>query len=110
MGKTANRERWRAELHDYRAALLVGAGLTPEGHDLAADLCREHARLCDEIDALRGDYLADPETHKATYKEKAAALHEVRRLWRSYGEAAGARRTLAVVNDFAEPSDEELAR
>lgn len=112
MGKTANRERWRADLHDYRAALLTGAGLTAEGHDLAADLCREHANLCDELEPLRAALLADPtdETAAKTYKAKAAQVHEFRRLWRSYGDAAGTRTLLAALNDFNEPTNEELAR
>lgn len=108
-----NRARWRADLEDYHAALLgsVGLGRDAAARQASAELRRQEADLTVELETLRAAFLADPSDrgNALAYKAKSAELRELRRYWRGLGELAGIRRLATGVDEFAEPTDEELA-
>lgn len=115
---TANRERWRADLRDFHAAAYDKGGLTAEADAKRseAELGRVYADLCDELEAARAAALdengrsnGDAAAWRA-FKDAQAEVRAFRELWRGIGEVTGTRSgKSAVVNNFAEPSDEELA-
>jgi hypothetical protein len=109
-----NRERWRADLEELHAGLLGKVGLV---HDLvqktaSAELRRAEADAAEELEVLRAAFLAKPSDKRARddYKAAGRALHEMRRHWRGLGELAGTRRPVVTLNDFSEPTDEELTK
>lgn len=87
-------QRWRADLHDLA------------GKPDAADLCRSVAdQEVEYEDAKRASKAApDDVMLRRRYKRLGALLHEDRAFWRGMrGDAP-----TAALNDFAEPSDDDL--
>lgn len=101
MGKTAERERALADNNRRKADALDGAGFAADAAALRleADVASQHAALCDELDALRPQFLADPATHRDAWKAKCREVHEFRRQWRAMGELAGTRKGANVQNN-----------
>jgi hypothetical protein len=94
------RERWRAALNDYGADLADTVGLTGDAaakraaaanQRLMADAAEEYATTRDQYGAK------SPEG-----KQAARRLRQVRAAVRSEGTSVG------IVNNFSEPSDEDL--
>lgn len=95
----ARRARWRADLHEYGAAVLNDAGLTnmADEHATRASALRDYAALVEELAGAKasGDAVA--------IRDAKRAVVDFRRIERETGAA-----TPAAVNNFAEPSDDDL--
>lgn len=97
--RDAARARWRADLLEYGAAALAGAGLDRQAEEstIAAAENRWYADLMDELAAAKaGD---DPHV----LREVKQKVRDYRKNRRESGPPA-----LVSVNNFAEPSDDEL--
>lgn len=95
----ARRARWRADLHEFGASVLSGAGLNKmaDEHTEQAASLRDYAVLIEDLAlAKAGD---SPE-----------ALHAAKIAIRNFRQAQreGGIPVPRVMNDFVEPSDDEL--
>jgi hypothetical protein len=96
MGKTADLERAAAAKLRARAKALKDIDPTDARRsNEAADLADAHAALCDEWDAVR----SNPDATREQIKGTKAALMEMRRTWRAYGQLAGTRTGVAIENN-----------
>lgn len=107
MSKTdAARARWRADLHEYGAAALKGAGLEEMAADSTAevDYLRAYADLMEELsDAKEAFYAKKSEASRAVLDNIKRRVHDFR-----VASASTARPTPGVINNISEPSDSEL--
>ena len=99
MTTTASRRyRWRADLREYTGEALTGAGLTNQGTEQseAAKIEREYADLLDELQNAKdaGD--------KEVIREVGKRVCDYRGFFRDEGL------TIVPVDEFEEPSDDEL--
>lgn len=99
-GESIRRERRNALKNRAMADALAAAGFEREAakHREEADLSDAYADLCNELEDMRDRHIRG-EVDKATWKAKQRDVHEMRRLWRLYGEAAGTRGGAKVVNN-----------
>lgn len=97
--RDAARARWRADLHEFGAAALTSAGLTSMADESTtqAVALREYATLMDELAAAKA--AGDPVALRA----KKIEVMAFRAAERTFGSPRP-----GVLNNFAEPSDDEL--
>lgn len=107
MSRTANRERWRADLQEYRAAVLESGGIGAEELRSDAALRRAYADVCERTEAVRVAFNADPAANRAAWDEAQLELRRMRRTWREVRDALG-RGGPQVLEGYVEPSDDEL--
>jgi hypothetical protein len=98
--RDAARARWRADLREFTGTALRSAGLDAMADQAEAEIRdeREYADLMDELAAAKAGDDRD-------------VLHDVKRRvtdWRRARRTGGVIRP-GVVNNFAEPTDDELA-
>jgi hypothetical protein len=97
--RDARRARWRADLHEYGADALASAGLTQmaETSIKSAASLRQYADLMDRLTAAKAG------TDKNALREVKIEVIAFRKEQREHGIARP-----GVLNDFAEPSDDDL--
>lgn len=119
---TAARARWRADLLQLDAAerrRIAGDDSSSVAAGIAAEATRKEAEATIHLDVAeaeerlsiakqeRNDNLGD-EIYQMRYVQAAEALAELRRYWRQVGEYTGTRRPVLTVDDFPEPTDEDV--
>lgn len=118
----AARARWRADLLAYDAAeraRIVGDNDSGVAQELLAEGTKKEAEATvhlDHAEAIEKHSIAkqrrdanpkDAEANRA-YQKAAQDLTDLRVYWRSIGEALSARSSVQNVDNFEEPSDEEV--
>lgn len=118
----AARSRWRADLLRLTAAehlRIAGDDPSAVAQNLAATATVKEAEATIHLDlaeaeerlsAAKLERDANPGDDSAQRRYTAAAedLVELRRYWRGIGEFTGTRRMVMTVDDFPEPSDDEV--
>lgn len=116
------RSKWCSDLLRLHAAELqriVGDDQSPAAASIVADADKKvseaelhelNATLVAELAAAKAASQADPKDERLhkRYEQVAQEITDARATWRGIGEAAGTRRGAATVDDFPEPSDEEV--
>lgn len=118
----AARARWRADLLAYDAAehrRIAGEDESPTAKGLLGDATGKEAEATIHLDVAEAEERlsiakiernADPKDSGAQrrYAAATADLAELRAYWRGIGEVVGTRRFVGAVDDFPEPSDEDV--
>lgn len=119
----AARARWRADLLNLHAAeisRIVGDDSSAAAEGFRADATKkqaeatvhlDHADAAERLSIAKRELDADPSNLDLVRKrdEAQAAMVELRAYWRGIGEYTGERRGhVAALDDFPEPSDEEV--
>lgn len=116
------RARWRADLLRFDAAerqRIAGSDPSPTALAIAADAAVKEAEATIHLDvadaeerlaAAKGERDADPTNEAANRRLTAAArdLADLRAYWRGIGEATGKRTGVMTVDNFPEPTNEEV--
>lgn len=99
-GESIRRERRNALKNRAMADALAAAGFEREAakYREGADLGDAYADLCNELEDMRDRYLRG-DIDRDAWKAKQREVHEMRRTWRRYGEAAGTRRGAMVADN-----------
>lgn len=119
---TAARSRWRADLLAFDAAereRIAGEDPSPTARGIAAAAESKRAEATIHLDLAEAEERhsiakqerdADPKDPGANRRYAAAAqdLVELRSYWRGIDEMVGNRSFVMALDDFAEPSDEEV--
>lgn len=116
------RAGWRADLLNYHAdelKRLAGEDSSPAAAALVkqaekkaseAELHQTAAGVEQELADAKAASQADPKDLKLRkrYQQAAQEMADMRVLWRGIDEALGSRRGVLSVDDFPEPSDDEI--
>lgn len=118
----AARARWRADLLGYAASeheRIAGSDSSPTAQGLLADATSKKAEATIHLDladamlrhsAAKQERDANPQDAGAQrrYTDAAQALVDLRAYWRGIDEATGKRRFAMNLDNFPEPTDEEV--
>lgn len=116
------RARWRADLLRLDAAerqRIAGSDSSPTAQAIAADAMVKEAEATIHLDVAdaeerlqvaKAERDADPKDESAQrrYASVTRDLTELRAYWRGIGEATGRRTGVLTVDDFPEPTNEEV--
>jgi hypothetical protein len=118
----AARARWRSDLLTCHAAelrRLAGGDPSPTAQGLLKDADAkeaeatvhvDHAEAAERLSAAKRDYFDNPKDEDivARYQRASQAMVDLRSYWRGIGELSGTRRGVLTVDDFPEPTDEDV--
>lgn len=118
----AARARWRADLLKFSAAehrRIVGDDPSPvaqqfvaaaDAKEAEAAIHLDHAAAGEALSIAKAELDANPKDPGAQQRRDAAqaAMRDLRSYWRQIGEANGTRFVVQRLDDFSEPTDEEV--